>query len=134
MEVKYIPGTKTFEIKDGLRTTYVVLIALCIINILNGVIYFIGNPTPPFDFLHYMWVIIALVSLVLLWFFIFRKSTLSKVPYDQILRVSEKKVLGKKKLQLQLKNGKTRDLPQMKRVADHSVLRKVFEDAGFEVR
>ena len=46
----------------------------------------------------------------------------------------KKKVLGKKKLQLQLKNGKTRDLPQMKTVADHFALRKVFEDAGFEVR
>jgi hypothetical protein len=134
MEVKYIPGTKTFEIKDGLRTVYIILKVLCLMNILNGTLYFIGNRVPPFGFLHYMWIIIGLASLVLLWFFIFRKSTLSKVPYDQILRVSEKKVLGKKKLQLQLKNGKTRDLPQMKRVADHSVLKKVFEDAGFEVR
>ena len=134
MNVKYIPETNTFEIKDGLRMVYIVLMVLCLMNILNGAIYFIGNPVPPFEFLHYMWIIIGLASLVLLWFFIFRKSTLSKVPYDQILRVSEKKVLGKKKLQLKLKNGKTRDLPQMKTVADHSALRKVFEDAGFEVK
>jgi hypothetical protein len=133
MSVKYISENKVFEVKDGLRTTYVVLMALCLINILNGVIYFIGNPVPPFGFLHYMWIGIALASLILLWFFIFRKSTLSKVPYDHIQRVVEKKVLGKKKLQLQLKNGKTRDLPQMKTVADHSALRRVFEDAGFEV-
>ncbi|MGA9239986.1 hypothetical protein [Robiginitalea sp.] len=134
MEVKYIPETNTFEIKDGLRTVYVVLIVVMLINILNGVIYFIGNRVPPFEFLHYMWISIAMASLVLLWFFIFRKSTLSQVPYDQILRVVEKKVLGKKKLQLQLKNGKTRDLPQMKTVSDHLALRRVFEDAGFEVK
>lgn len=133
MNVKYISETKVFEIKDGLRTTYAVLMALCLINILNGVIYFIGNPVPAFKFLHYMWILIALTSLVLLWFFVFRKSTLSKVQRDQIQRVIEKKVLGKKKLQLQLKNGKSRDLPQMKTVADHLSLRKVFEDAGFEV-
>lgn len=134
MNVKYTPENNAFEIKDGLRTTYVVLMALCLINILNGVIYFIGNPVPAFEFLHYMWILIALTSLVLLWFFIFRKSTLSQVPNDQILKVVEKKVLGKKKLRLQLKNGKTRDLPQMKTDADHLALRKVFEDSGFEIR
>lgn len=91
MNVKYNSENKVFEVKDGLRTTYVVLMALCLINILNGVIYFIGNPVPAFEFLHYMWILIALTSLVLLWFFIFRKSTLSKVPYNQIQSVVEKK-------------------------------------------
>ena len=134
MNVQFKPEKNTFEIKDGLRKVYIVLILLMLINILNGVIYFIGNRVPPFEFLHYLWICTGLASLVILWFFIFRKSSLSEVPLDQIRGVIEKKVLGKKKLLLQLKNGRTRDLPQMKTVADHSVLRKVFEDAGFEVR
>jgi len=133
MEVKYIPETNTFEIKDGLRTVYGILKVLCLMNIMNGVIYFVSNHVPPFEFLHYMWIIIALASMVILWFFIFSKSTAGKVPHDQILRVIEKKVLGKRKLQLQLKNRKTRDLPQMKTNTDHLALRKIFEDAGFEI-
>ena len=134
MNVQFKPDKNTFEIKDGLRAVYIVLIVLMFINILNGVLYFIGNSVPPFKFLHYLWIFLGLASLVILWFFIFRKSTLNEIPQDQIRGVSEKKVLGKKKLLLQLKNGRTRDLPQMKTDSDHLALRKIFEDAGFEIQ
>lgn len=134
MKVHYNSRDNVFEINDGLRTVYTVLIFILLLNIFNGVFYFIGHSVPPYNFLHYLWIGVGLASLVVLWMFVFRKSSRSKIPKEQIREVLEKKVLGKKKLLLKLKNGKTRDLPQMKTTADHLTLKSVFEDADFIVK
>jgi hypothetical protein len=133
MEISYNPEKKRFDIKDNRRTLHLVLMIIMLMNILNGAIFYIGNPPPPFQALHYIWMVLLLASLTILYVFLFKKSTQSTLPLAQIRQVREKKVLGRKSIQVKLQNGRTRDLSQKKKESDHQALRKVFEDAGVRI-
>ena len=133
MDVSYNPSDRSFTIRDGRRAVHTILMIVMLLNILNGVIFYIGTPPPPFQVLHYIWILLLVASWAILFFFLFKKSTQSTIPLEEIRMVREKKVLGRKLIQIRLRNGRTRDLSQKKTEAEHLALRKVFEDAGLEI-
>ena len=128
MKIKYIKEDKTLEIKDNLKMYLMLLNLLMIINIVNAVLTFYNNSLAG---VKTGWFIMSLglVSLLVL-FFSFSRSTLEKVHLDEIDYVIEKRVFGRKRFSLKLKNGKIRNLYLKK--ADISEFEKMTDELNIK--
>ena len=133
MKIKYNEEDKSIEIKDKQKTQYYAINFLMIINIFNAVVNVYNMNDKQLDWMGYIWVILGIVSLVILVFFIIKKSTLDKIPLEKIQALREKNIFGKKSFSLQLTNGKLRDLTELKSQSDISELKKMFTEMGIEI-
>ncbi len=77
-----------------------------------------------------IWLVIGVVSIVILYYSIFKKSTKEKIPADQIKGLDKRVFLGRKKYFIELKNGKTRDLVEVKLEEDRKQLSEMFRKNG----
>ncbi|MBC8769309.1 hypothetical protein H4O18_15030 [Arenibacter sp. BSSL-BM3] len=80
----------------------------------------------------FIWIIIGLTSTILLINQILNKSAFEKLNFSEISSLTEKRVFGRKKFSLKLKNGKMRDLMQMKNESDILETKKLFKNIGIE--
>ena len=114
MKVSYDESDNSIEINDNLKTQYWFLKALMILNLINAILRLgmidVGN----YSFFEYLWIPIGLISLVYIYVYFFKKSTVKKIPLSDIEYMQEKSLLGRKIIALKLTNGKTRDLGQFK--------------------
>ena len=58
-----------------------------ILNIANAVIRIYGKQTPEYGFIEYIWVGLGIISLVVLFMFLFKMSTAENIPVQQISRL-----------------------------------------------
>ncbi|MGB7841629.1 MAG: hypothetical protein WBL21_02480 [Salinimicrobium sp.] len=109
--VKYNETQKSIEIDDGLKTQYWFVNFMGILVIINSVLYpvFVLNKEQ-FQWFGFIWVIIGLVSVILLAYKLLKKTAAEKIKLAEIKDLEEKEFLGRKKLRLNLTNGKSRDL------------------------
>ena len=105
MKIKLNESENSIEIKDGLNNQYLILKILMILNLANAVIRIYGKQTTEYGFIEYIWVGLGIISLVVLFMFLFKMSTAENIPVQQISRLEEKTVFGKKRFALELKNG-----------------------------
>jgi len=132
MKVTYNESEKSIEIKDGLKNTYLILKLLMILNLVNALIRLIGRHKTEYGIIEYFWIAIGIVSLLVLYFFLFKKSAAQKIDVQKIDRLKEKAVLGKKRYSLLLKNGKERDLGNFKSGIELTEVRELFTSVGIE--
>jgi hypothetical protein len=133
MKVKYNEKEKSIEIKDKQKTQYYAIHFLMIINIFNAVVNLYGMRDKQLEFMGYVWIILGIISLGIFVFFILKKSTLSKIPLKKIVALKEKTIFGKKRFSLQLTNGKSRDLSELKTQSDTSELKIIFAEIGIKI-
>lgn len=130
MKIKYNEIDRLIEIKDGLKTHSFVIKFLMVLNLLNAVLsIFIINKNG-IGFQSAIWFVLGLVSLIVLYLFVFKKTTLEKIPIKDIKGLSEKSIFGKSRFSIQLVNGKKRELPELKTQAEFDKLKKMFADFG----
>lgn len=108
MKIKYNDSENTIEIKDGLKNQYLILKILMILNLANALIRLIGQNKTEYGIIEYFWIAIGIVSLIALYFFLFKNSTAEKIKVGEIKRLNEKSVFGRKRFSLELDNGKKR--------------------------
>ena len=130
MNINYNTADGTIEIKDGMRMTYNVLKILMVINIFNASISYYNAPANGKGFLEILWICVGVLSLGVLFFLIFRKSTARVLPVGNIIRLKEKRLFGKRHFAFVLKGGKTRDLGKLKEQADIDSLLVILSQAG----
>lgn len=130
MKIKLNESENSIEIKDGLKNQYLILKILMILNSVNAVIRIIGKQTTEYGFFEYVWIGLGIISLVLLFMFLFKMSTAEKIPIGQISRLEEITVFGKKRFALELKNGKKRNLRNFKTQSDLIKARELFKTIG----
>jgi hypothetical protein len=101
-----------------------------ILNLANAVIRIYGKQTTEYGFIEYIWVGLGIISLVVLFMFLFKMSTAENIPVQQISRLEEKTVFGKKRFALELKNGKKRNLGNFKTQSELIKARELFIKIG----
>ena len=130
MKIKYNESENTIEIKDGLKNQYLILKILMLLNLASALIRLIGQNKTEYGIIEYFWIAIGVISLIALYFFLFKLSTAEKFKVGEIKRLNEKSVFGRKRFSLELDNGKNRILGNFKNEFELVEVRELFARVG----
>ncbi|AUC80814.1 hypothetical protein [Lacinutrix sp. Bg11-31] len=130
MKIEYNESENTIEIKDGLKNQYLILKILMILNLANALTRLIGQNKTGYGIIEYFWIAIGIVSIIALYFFLFKNSTAEKIKIGEIKRLNEKSVFGRKRFSLELDNGKKRILGNFKNEFELVEMRELFTRVG----
>lgn len=83
--------------------------------------------------LGFIWIILGIFSIVLFTYQILKKTASKKINISEISTLTEKEVFGRKRLSLKLKNGKFRDLMEMKNESNIKETKDIFESIGIKI-
>ncbi|MCK0148139.1 hypothetical protein MWU78_21005 [Arenibacter sp. F26102] len=133
MTIKFNAKEKSIEIKDGLKAQYLFIKIMLICTLINTILFpvFVLDKKQ-LEWMGFIWIIIALASMITLIYQILKKSTSEKLYLSEIISLTEMQVFGRKKFSLKLKNGKSRDLMEVKNNSDIVKTKKLFENIGIE--
>lgn len=130
MKIKYNETDKSIEIKDGMKTHYFVMKILMSLNLLNAILNLYDVNKTGFGFIEIVWLILGIASLIILYLFIFKRTTTEKIPITEISGLNEKSILGRSRFSIKLLNGKKRELTELKTQAEFNELKKMFAEIG----
>jgi predicted ferric reductase len=133
MDINFNQKDKTIDIKDGLKSQYFMIKALMILNLVNALLNVSYISEDGIGFMQIIWLILGIVSIVVLYFYFFKKSSQEKIEIKTIERLTEKTVFGSKRLSLKLSNGKSRDLAYLKTSEEISKVKKMLSKIGVSV-
>ena len=101
-----------------------------LLNLANAIIRIFGKRTTEYGFIEYFWIGLGIISLIVLFKFLFKMSTAQKISIGEITRLEEKTVFGKNRFSLKLKNGKKRNLGNFKDQNELAKVRELFSKIG----
>ncbi|QCE42000.1 hypothetical protein [Psychroserpens sp. NJDZ02] len=130
MQINYNEKDKTIDIKDGLKTQYLMIKALMILNLVNAILNASYVSDTGIGLMQIIWIILGIVSIVVLYFYYFKKSSQEIIPINSIEQLTEKTVFGSKRLSLKLTNGKSRDIVYLKTTEQITNVKKMFTKVG----
>ena len=130
MKIEFNESENSIEIKDGLKNQYLILKILMILNLANAIIRIFGKQTTEYGFIEYFWIGVGIISLVVLFMFLFKMSTAEKISIREITGLEEKMVFRKKRFALKLKNGKKRNLGKFKNQLELAKAHELFIRIG----
>ena len=84
------------------------------------------------EWMGFVWIILGLASMTMLIYQILKKSASEKLNLSEISSLTEKQIFGRKRFSLKLKNGKLRDLMELKNESDIIETKKLFTNIGIE--
>jgi hypothetical protein len=133
MKIIFNEKEKSIEINDGLKKQYLMIKIMLIITLVNSIfsLAFVLDKKQ-LEMMGFIWIILGLASMVMLIYQILKKSTSEKLNLSEISSLTEKQVFGRKRFSLKLKNGKLRDLMEMKNESDIIETKKLFKNIGIE--
>jgi hypothetical protein len=129
MNINYNKSNKSIEIKDALKNHLFLINLLMVLNLVNSILN-LSDLNTNFGLMKIIWLVLGTVSIVILYNSIFKKSGIEKIPIDQIKGLNQRVFLGRKKYFIELKNGKTRDLLEVKSESEFTKLRTMFTKNG----
>ena len=133
MKIKFNEKEKSIEINDGLKTQNLMIKVTLNITLINSILFpFFVLDKKQLELRVFIWIILGLVSLIMLIYQIMKKSTSEKLNLSEISSLTEKQVFGRKRFSLKLKNGKLRDLIEMKNQSDIIETKELFKNIGIE--
>ncbi|WP_340066384.1 hypothetical protein [Ascidiimonas aurantiaca] len=133
MKVIYDGTSQKIKIEDTLKKNYLVIKFLMILNIFNGIAFTLGFNNETSDFFKYIWMFLGAISLVVLLMLIFKKTSANTISIHEIEALKQKNILGQKRLSLQLKNGKIRDLSSLKKEEELDQTKNLFSSLNVKV-
>ncbi|OUD34868.1 hypothetical protein [Flavobacterium sp. FPG59] len=117
MKLKYNEATASLEIKDGLKSHFLIVRLLLIVTFVNAILN-LSNAQVAFGFMKLIWLVLGMVTAIGLYLYYFKKTATENIPLNQIIGIEERVSFGRKKYFLTLKNGKTRDLLEVHSASD----------------
>jgi len=133
MKINYNESEKTIEIKDGLKNQYLVIHLCLIFTFVNSVIQTLNLDKKQMEWIGFIWIFLGLLSVALLTYQILKKTASEKLNVSEISSLVEKDVFGRKRISLKLKNGKLRDLMEMKKQSDITQTKELFKNIGVKL-
>ncbi len=133
MKITFNEKEKSIEIKDGLKFQYFLLKIMLTFTIINSILFpvFVLEKTH-LEWMGFIWIIVGLASLSILIYTMLKKSTSEKLKLSEITSLTEKQFFGRIRLSLQLKNGKLRDLMELKKESDISEMKELLKNIGIK--
>ncbi len=134
MKINYNDKSKLIEIDDSFKTQYWLINTMLIFTIINSILFlFSVLEKKQLQWVGFIWVFLGIASLIILIYQISKKSAAEKIKLNDIISFNEKCFLGRKKFSLKLKNGKYRDLLEIKNETDIMQIKQLFKNNGIEV-
>lgn len=130
MKIKFNENDKTIEINDGLKSSYLFYKLLMILNLINTLLSLYNINRKEIGLKEIIWLILGTIALIVLYVLIVKRSTLEKIPIENIKRLKENSFFDRKRLFLELNNGRKRYLIGSKTQVEIDDLRKWFPDIG----
>lgn len=133
MKIKFNKSEKTIEIKDGLKQQYFLMNMALIFALINSVLFplFVLNEKQ-LKWMGFIWIILGLTSTGILIYHRLKKTASEILDLRDISILTEKRVFGQKRFSLKLRNGKFRDLTEVKKESDMIEMKKLFEEVGIK--
>ena len=133
MKITFNEKEKSIEIKDGLKFQYFLLKIMLTFTIINSILFpvFVLEKTH-LEWMGFIWIIVGLASLSILIYTMLKKSTSEKLKLSEITSLPEKQFFGRNMIRLQLKNGKLRDLMELKKESDISEMKELLKNIGIK--
>lgn len=120
---------------DGASTHRSIMIFLMSSIVFQGLVYGYQFFTSEPSFIHYIWIVLGPLGLVLLYVFIFKRTGKSEIGMNDMEYAHFKNTLGATSFYLQLKNGKKRNLHlTIKTKSDVKHYCEKLEEMGVHVR
>jgi len=134
MKIKFNETKKSIEIKDGLKKQYLLMKISLIFTLINSVLFpvFILDKIQ-LEWVGFIWIILGILTIILLTYQIFKKTASEKLKISEISSLTEKQFFGRKRFSIKLKNGKLRDLLEIKNESDIKETKELFESIGIEI-
>lgn len=135
MKIRFNDTDKTIEIKDGLKKQVLLIKLSLVVTLLNCVLFplFVLDKEQ-MEWMGFIWIILGVFSVVLFTYQILKKTASEKLKLSEICSLTEKPFFGRKKFSLKLKNGKFRDLIELKNKSDITETKKLFKSIGIKTR
>lgn len=133
MKIKFNENEKTIEIKDGLKFQYFTFKTMLIITIINSFIFpvFVLEKAQ-LEWIGFIWIFLGITSVGIFIYHILKKTASEKLHLSDINSLTEKQIFGRKRFSLKLKNGKLRDLMDMKKESEIIEMKKLFKNIGIK--
>jgi len=128
MKIKYNEKEHVIEVNDDTKTHYFLMKIIMIINLVNSILHLLDLKKNGMGILELFWVILGITSLVALYFYFYKNSTLEKIPVESIKQLKEKKILGRNSYSIELVGGKKRVLRDLKSPEEYKELQKLFSE------
>jgi hypothetical protein len=127
MNIKVNAIEKTITITDDLKSHYLMLTIICVLNLFSAVIQLLDRSKTDIVGKDIIFIVIGSGSIILLYIILLKKTTLNNIPIDAIERLSDKKMFWKKQYGIRLKNGRFRDLKEIKTQKEFNELKELVE-------
>jgi hypothetical protein len=127
MNIKVNAIEKTITITDDLKSHYLMLTIICVLNLFSAVIQLLDRSKTDIVGKDIIFIVIGSGSIILLYIILLKKTTLNNIPIDAIERLSDKKIFWKKQYGIRLKNGRFRDLKEIKTQKEFNELKELVE-------
>jgi len=133
MKIKFNENEKTIEIKDGLKQQYFLMKMALIFTSINSLLFplFVLNEKQ-LKWMGFIWIILGITSTGILIYQRLKKTASDKLDISDISMLTEKQIFGRKRFSLKLRNGKFRDLIEVKKESDIIEMKKLFEEVGIK--
>ena len=133
MRINFNKNENSIEIKDGLKTQYLLIKMSLIFTLVNSVLFpvFVLDKKQ-LEWMGFIWIILGVASMGILIYQILKKTASEKLNLSEISSLTEKQVFGRRRFSLKLKNGKFRDLMEMKKESDIIKVKNLFKDIGIK--
>ena len=127
MDIKVNAIEKTITITDDLKSHYLMLTIICVLNLFSAVIQLLDRSKTDIVGKDILYIVIGSGSIILLYIILLKKTTLNNIPIDAIESLRDKKMFWKKQYGIRLKNGRFRDLKEIKTQKEFDELKELVE-------
>lgn len=132
MKFEINEAERFIKIKDLLKFHYFMLVIVLGLIIFNAILHIEKIPETNNYLFSVIYIIFGIAGVILLLYKTFKKSASRKIFFDEIESLNEKTVFGQKRFSLKLKNGKLRDLHDLKTQSEITELKNTFEKIGIK--
>ena len=132
-DFNYNETDNTIEIKDDIKMIYLLYKILITLNIISASIQLFNLNKSELSLEIIIWSTIGAFSFIIGLFLFLKRSIQQKIPIDAINGLSKSNILGRSKYSIELKNGKKRELPNVKTQGQFKEVQKMFDKIGVGV-
>lgn len=133
MKINYNEAENTLTILDETKSRNRIVFGIMVITFINACLFSFDYRTNQLRELGVVWIVLGVFSLAAIVYSILKKTTVAKINLDDIISLSEKSIFGNEKFSLKLKNGKSRDLPELESKLEIMELKSLLSGYGVKI-
>lgn len=111
MQIEYNSQDKTIQIEDSIRQNFLLIYALLALNLGNAILHLVTDIlADQVSNWSLIWIVLGLISVLLLWFFITKRTIKNHYETDSILHIECKIIGSRNRYRMVLHDRRIREL------------------------